>query len=354
MMKFNELIENANKISLDKIEKNIFSLGGRGHYENPISNLLSFFINPNEEHGLSTLFLKSFLEVAKISSCNVKTVSVPKREVYTEDSKKIDIIIEFENDVIVIENKIKHYINNPFLSYENHINKNYRNKRKYFFILSPRKEISPNGWVSLTYKDLISKIYKNIGHDIFDIKHSKWIVLLREFLLNIENECGCEKMEENIFNFVGENYSAIYEVNKMVKEYITEVKRQGCEAIRLASDDVNRNIFDKEHDWGGDGKAIRLLDQYWGGKTNITLLLVPDGTFRIQLYVYNIANENLAELNEYINNAKFNEFWTEQKSIRCFGFINCKDIKNALLEVKEVAVLLNNYFSNKSIVNNLN
>ncbi len=46
----------------EKNEANIFSLGARGHYENPVSDLLAFFIDPDAPHGLNTLVLGTLLE----------------------------------------------------------------------------------------------------------------------------------------------------------------------------------------------------------------------------------------------------------------------------------------------------
>lgn len=35
-----------------KTEANIFSSGARGHYENPVSDVLAFFLDPDGGHGL--------------------------------------------------------------------------------------------------------------------------------------------------------------------------------------------------------------------------------------------------------------------------------------------------------------
>jgi hypothetical protein len=41
-------------------ERTIFSLGGRGYYENAASDLLAFFMKPDAEHGFGPLFLEAF------------------------------------------------------------------------------------------------------------------------------------------------------------------------------------------------------------------------------------------------------------------------------------------------------
>ena len=57
----NERLENflklATKYQVLPKERTVFSLGGRGYYENAASDMLSFFLRPNAEHGFGTLFL---------------------------------------------------------------------------------------------------------------------------------------------------------------------------------------------------------------------------------------------------------------------------------------------------------
>ena len=43
-------------------ERTIFSIGGRGYYENAASDMLAFFLRPHEEHGFGTIFLSVFFE----------------------------------------------------------------------------------------------------------------------------------------------------------------------------------------------------------------------------------------------------------------------------------------------------
>ena len=57
---FAELIKEVTKIELPDLEKTIFSIGGRGHYENPTSDILAFYPNdPEAEHQLGSLVLDS-------------------------------------------------------------------------------------------------------------------------------------------------------------------------------------------------------------------------------------------------------------------------------------------------------
>lgn len=93
-------------------EPNIFSILGISTKELKHSNILGWLFDPNGSHGLGTYFLKKFLievsidsrvddfSIVEISSLKLENARV-KRE-----WKHIDILIEIDQLVIVIENKI--------------------------------------------------------------------------------------------------------------------------------------------------------------------------------------------------------------------------------------------------------
>ncbi|MCW1874982.1 PD-(D/E)XK nuclease family protein [Erwinia sp. INIA-01] len=76
----------------EKSETNIFSVGARGHYENPVSDLLAFFIDPDAPHGLNTLVLGAFLECLS-SDVDASLLSPPAREVMTQKGTRIDLLL---------------------------------------------------------------------------------------------------------------------------------------------------------------------------------------------------------------------------------------------------------------------
>jgi PD-(D/E)XK nuclease superfamily len=62
MEKLQEFLNEASRRKMTHREKNIFSLGGRRYYENPMSDLLAFFLDPTEDHGLGDVALGSLAE----------------------------------------------------------------------------------------------------------------------------------------------------------------------------------------------------------------------------------------------------------------------------------------------------
>ena len=119
-----ELLSEAKTIPPLKIEKTVFSVGARGHFENPVSELLAFFIAPSEEHGLGDLFLRALIECARSeealpSSVDVALEKAPDRQVVTTLGNKLDILLVGRDWTLVVENKIYAAPSNPLQDYAN-------------------------------------------------------------------------------------------------------------------------------------------------------------------------------------------------------------------------------------------
>lgn len=341
--KFKQLFAESKKFAIPDVEKNIFSIGGRGHYENPISDLLAFFMDIHEVHGFGDLILKSINEVAGFLVDDVSHITSPQREVVTDDGKRIDILVVGDNYVTMIENKIRHLAVNPFQSYEDYLTTYHVGKRQNLLLLSVRDEIPPAGWTSITYEKLLICIKKNLGEYIFKMQYSKWLILFREFLMNIEQECNVDPTTDEQFEFVKNNYDLIRNLEKMAADYRKELANKGCVVIKNVSS-TKYDVSAKQDIWGNTGIAIRLISSNWGGKTNITLLLLPTGAFRVRFYVYDIQDCDVQKLRATVGNTKYAKFWKEQKTICCFGDFETSDLDEALTEVEEVAKNLNAYY----------
>lgn len=339
-----EILKASQRLAIPAIEKNIFSVGGRGHYENPISDILVFFLDIHENHGFGDLVLRSINEAAGLSMNDISLIAPPQREVYTDDGKKIDILVEGDDYVTMIENKIRHWAANPFDSYEAYLNQHHRGKRQNRILLSVRKETPPSGWVSLSYKTLLTRIRENFGEHIFKNPYSKWIILFREFLLNIEQECEADPMTNDRFEFICKNYGAINDLKKMADDYIKEIQKKALDKIRRVTDVDESDATTKPEDWKDDGIAIRLRRKQWGDKSNIALVVKQDGQFRVRFYVYDVQDSNEPELRKKLNNGKYSKLWTERSTIRCFGDFDSPDLNVILQEIHEVAERLNSYY----------
>src|SRR6266446_1853737 len=104
---FQKLFQEMNKLRKPHREKNIFSIGGRGYYENPTSDLLGFYLDPTEEHGLGDLVLSCLIESLPDPKPSLLGLEeAPEREYVTQAVNRIDLILHGSGWVIALENKL--------------------------------------------------------------------------------------------------------------------------------------------------------------------------------------------------------------------------------------------------------
>lgn len=77
--------------------------------EENISSFLAYLLDPNEDHGLGTVFLEKFLNKLNLSDGEIKTTDMNNLDITLEfpvDKRYIDIVFETSEHIIAIENKI--------------------------------------------------------------------------------------------------------------------------------------------------------------------------------------------------------------------------------------------------------
>jgi hypothetical protein len=200
-------------------------ISGYPHFENVCSNILRFFLDTSEIHGLHNLVLKSLLQSTgehELANQLTDTVSV-RREETTIAGKRIDIVIECDDLVIAIENKIYHWLHNDLEEYHRHIGfKKSTTSKKLFIVLSLRPEDIPTGnFKNLTYKTLIPVIRKNLESYI-NSANNQYITYLNDFLTTIENLYKPTPMNKEMFHFIADNYSAIEQIHREYKSFLND------------------------------------------------------------------------------------------------------------------------------------
>ena len=86
---------------------NLFETLGNQSYEDPHTKLLAWLLNPEESHGIGDKFLREFMEKVFDKRnlppfSNVKVMCEKRRE----DGNQPDIVVDYNNGWLVIENKI--------------------------------------------------------------------------------------------------------------------------------------------------------------------------------------------------------------------------------------------------------
>lgn len=166
------------KIDLDEIytyesHEGFLSVIKKEDDELVFSNLFSYIFNHKKD-----VFIDFVKEVLCIDDFKINYTIY--REKDTKDGK-IDLLIENDNSVIVIENKIKSKINgeNQLSKYVNYANKNYGNKNLNFYIFAPDyNQINLNIYEEgdkykiINYSHIYNFYFKNAGR-MLNIKYFK-------------------------------------------------------------------------------------------------------------------------------------------------------------------------------------
>jgi hypothetical protein len=110
---------------------------GKAHKEDVISNVLAFFFDSRQAHGLGLLFYRTFMQCMGIEDdLSDETIISVKREMYTAKGLRIDLVIETSKRIVAIENKIFHWLNNDLDEYANHIRRLDKEKYCHLAVLS--------------------------------------------------------------------------------------------------------------------------------------------------------------------------------------------------------------------------
>lgn len=214
-LKYQKLFTDFSK--LDKMEDTFVTfmeLSGYPHFENVCSNILSFYFDTQQKHGLKDLVIKSLLQCVsefdnRFGEVNTKEVH---REYGIENLKRIDLVIDCYDFCVSIENKIFHWLHNDLPVYESEINKKFTYQKNYHIVLSLKKENVTGSFVSITYEQFFNQLKSNLGHYSID-GNNTYIIYLLDFIKTIENHYKMEDVNKEMFHFLINNYETIKEID---------------------------------------------------------------------------------------------------------------------------------------------
>lgn len=249
---------------------NIFDSINLLNHENYNSNLFANFLDIKFKHngneiGFAKLFLKYLTEEFgwefDLENIKIKDIEI-KRELLTEERKRIDIFIGYKKEfAIIIENKI--WAEDSYKQLENYYNhvKSQEYDKIYMIYLTPyEREPSENSLNKELYKKEGSELYckfKNIKHEEIGKWINKKILKNEEFsFLNIESEDNKKdyKLLKSALIQIINNELSISQGDKMTEGKIKKILEENIFKDIKTVDDVDEyiNMFKKD--------VIKLLE----------------------------------------------------------------------------------------------
>lgn len=281
----NEVLEDLPHGDIAAPEKTLLSIGGRGYFEKPTSDLLAFFLSPGEAHGVgasvsAALIKAAGLPIAAQELCEGVTVA---REVRTRAGNRIDLLLVGDTFVIAIENKIRHEIANPFDDYRTYVNEAYPDRRPFFLLLAPGVVVAPAPWRSLSYEVLTDHLAA--AWPMGGGASGKWQCFFTDFVLHLRQECGvAERMDDDLFGRIETSIARLYRAERLRDGFLRELQSRCLEWLR---DLLPEGEFSSRVEQWEDNPAVRFYSSRWPGQSNVTLYtgFRTDETYEVRVYI---------------------------------------------------------------------
>lgn len=223
-------LKHLNNIPKKKARKEtLLDIAGIEHLENNWSFIYLYFFNPKASHGLSRLFVDALLGlIAQKTSQTNSLLSDDfnvQREVPVADEKgnmkRIDLLLQSENDAVIIENKVYASLYNRLDLYWNKPNVPEENKRGVVLSLWSTPP-THHGFVNITHEELAKAVESNLT-PYFTSAQPKALILLQDFIQNIYNVTHSMNREELFFYFENrEKINRLAEIKSNVVKHIRQ------------------------------------------------------------------------------------------------------------------------------------
>lgn len=303
-------------------EANIFSVGARGHYENPVSDILAFFLDAEGGHGLGSLVLEALLScLPQGGDMSTSLVSQPQREIWTSEGNRIDLLLETDCWVMVIENKIWHKQNNPFEDYVAYLHGSFSNKTPCCVVLSPTGR-APANWTGISYRALTRQLASRLGEAFVTTPFNKWLILLREYVLHLESLMENPALPAETEAFVLENLHRIHEMVQLKNSVITAMMEEGKRMLASYFSQQDYEVKVVQHTWVGY-PALRFKLNHWVTQSDVVLYLhgEPDEQYEIRTYACELTSEALREKAVATLCVQGSEEYWDEKRGTIIGFV---------------------------------
>lgn len=246
---FTQILLDLKSIPKHKRTKTFMEICGYPQYENVCSNILKFYLDPTNEHGLKDLVLNSLLHL--IDQDFEFDLDFEQIEVYREhrtvNGNRLDLVILTESYAIGIENKIFHHLHNDLNDYQKTIKSFCYNSRKpVCIVLSLNKltsiedieKVKTNDFVNVTYEQFFQNIKQNIGGHL-NSSNISYINHLTDFIKSIENLIPKTMENKALWTFFKNNTDTIQELTDSFNEYKNSIYQK----IYQLNDALPQNEF---------------------------------------------------------------------------------------------------------------
>ncbi|WP_213687439.1 PD-(D/E)XK nuclease family protein [Acinetobacter sp. WY4] len=350
---YKKLLEAAKKYKVPPREKTFFDTAIRKHYENPTTELLSYFLNPENDHGLGSVFFDGLTDAVNALNPSVEaddygSAKKISTEVPTASGSRIDLLIESDKAIFLIECKVKHIQNNPFTDYETHIADKFAELKPFKIVFCIDGKTNVEGWSGLAFSVYAEYVRTYLSQVMLKNPYNKWGLFAREFLMHLEH-FGEKRMNDQEYNFVQNSYKDISALIQLKEDFLNETA--SLINTKLETSIESYEPYSRSYTWGTDQQkydAIDFSSDQWKQTNSSAVLSFFIDTCplkcSIYLFLHHPTDDLINKIKESLNinilqASNYNEF-LKKKAEWWLGWENIPfeidEISNKILEISKI------------------
>jgi hypothetical protein len=279
-MKESDLKQFLNNIKVpESVDKTGFlEIIGKQSNENIISKLYAHFINDSSPE-VRGLFVDSLIGLIKDKFNKSIVLSDPfARAEVAVGNGRIDLLItdQQEQSIIIIENKIYHFLNNNLLEYWKYKSKNKRSNKVGVLLTLKPHAIPQNAlskFINITHAEWIGRI--KTGVESLSIS-TKSKIYLNDFINTIENISKSYSMDKQA-EFYFQNAEKILKVEETIHAAHAFLNNQ----LQLVADRLGWSLWGSEMEWKNFWDKENKLDTYF----SISLDEILNGKLKFKIFI---------------------------------------------------------------------
>ena len=237
-------------------------IAGYPHFENVCSNILAFYLQPSNNHGLGTLFLDVLATLVNAEiEIDGQAVDV-RREELTDNQNRIDLVIESDNYIFGIENKIYADPYNPFCDYSQYLESLSGGRQVYKILLSLRS-IQPFSqlcdFYPISYEIFFQTVLAKIGSSFLTV-HEPHTTFLRDFIQTMQNLQQTNTMDLQRLEYFRDNQQNITALLDEVDEFRKDMRMKTQQLREVVTFENTSNCHIESGLWRS---SKDLIDVNW-------------------------------------------------------------------------------------------
>lgn len=200
------------------------------------------------------------------------------------------MLLEAEDWVLALENKIFHAQVNPFESYQSFVEEIRGDRRAFYVVLSPDGK-APAGWHGVSYARLLKKFRENMAPVLLENPVNKWAIYFRDFLLNLEQiVTNAYNVPEETIQFFLAHLGDLNAIN-LVKDQAVQSLQQDLHA--WLSESLGEDSLRYKFETWRRFPALRFYRDGMYEKSSAVLYLdgSSDGQYCVQFFICGISGD---------------------------------------------------------------